>query len=319
MKKIILLLLSPLFLLSCVDKTTEGTQYDLKKITSFEIRTLPIQEGLTTIAKLDGDTIAESDVAIPYFYPKNGEVTFEYYIPTIKAAKAPFSAMSTILCFEDLENGDDDYNDFICKMDVKYTYNTNGKYINNIELKVLPIAQGGSLILGFNISCPGGKNAALTTNVRLDFFNGITTFVNTEPNIPLYTNMVTHSQTITYSSNSLSVTGSNSYLIDPYITVQGREVHVVVTGTIPTIRYNQYVNTSGRPYGLAIPPKTKISNVYHYFRYPMEKINIRTAYPNAFQNWIDGTSTSFNYSNPVSDDVQTQANMITLLGPLVTK
>jgi len=184
MKKLILLLLAPLFLLSCVDKTTEENQYDLKKITSFEIRTLPIQEGLTTIAYYNGDIIAESNVEIPYFYPKNGEVTFEY-TTTTKDSEDPFSAMSTILCFEDLENGDDDYNDFICKMDVKYIYSPNGKYINNIELKVLPIAQGGSLDLGFNISCPLAKNASFTTNVRQDFFDGITTFVNTQPNIPL--------------------------------------------------------------------------------------------------------------------------------------
>jgi hypothetical protein len=322
MKKIILLLLAPLFLLSCVDKPKEDVKYKLKNITSFELKKLPIKEGYTTIAKLNGDVIAQSSDSIPYFYPKfakQGDVTFEYVPNDAKTAPAPLSTMSMLLCFEDLTDGDDDYNDFICKMDITYYFQNNNK-IDRIEIKVLPIAHGGSLQLGFAVNCPKNQTINFSDNISEDLFsNAIGS--NTNINEQIYTNLSTYSQEIIYQHvpGNLNITDPEAYEIDPYITVNGRQVHIVLTNALSSVNYNEYVNDQGRPYGIAIPPKTNYNGVIKYFRYPMEKINIRTAYPNTFQNWLDGNATYFDYSNPVESNVQTINNMITLLGTLISK
>lgn len=322
MKKIILLLLAPLFLLSCVDKPTEENKYDLKKITSFEVKTLPVKEGFTTIAKLDGEIIAQASEAIPYFHPKFGEVTFEYS-PIIKGnTLEPFASMSMLLCFEDLTNGDDDYNDFVCKIDMVYYYKNKNK-VDSVKLNVLPIALGGSLNLGFAVNCPNNRKIIFANDVRQSLFNNVTGYINTSSDNALLTNLTTYTHVIEYQNGvagNLTVDANLDYLnIDPYITVNGREIHVVLTQPSSNVSYDDYVNGQGRPYGLAIHPKTTSNGVTKYFRYPMEKINIRTAYPNTFQAWLDGNTTYFDYSNPVSDNVQTQDNMITLLGTLVSK
>jgi len=318
MKKLILLLLAPLFLLSCVDKTTEENQYDLKKITSFEIRTLPIQEGFTTIAKVEGKVIAQASEAIPYFHPKFGEVSFEYVPITKGNTPAPLASMSMLLCFEDLLNGDDDYNDFVCKIDMIYYYKNKNK-VDSIKLKVLPIALGGSLNFSFAVNCPNNRNILFANDVRQGLFNNVIGYINTSSANSLLTNLPTYTRVIEYQNGvagNLDVDANGDYLnIDPYITVNGREIHVVLTKPLSNVSYSEYVNTLGRPYGLAIPPKTNGI----YFRYPMEKKNIRTAYPNVFQAWLDGNANYFDYSNPVDANVQTEANMITLLGTLVSK
>lgn len=317
MKKIILLIVIPFVLLSCIDKPKDEEKYELQNITSFEIKTLPIREGYTTIAKLDGEVIAQSSDSVPYFHPKFGQITFEY-VPTTKEFSPHQSVayMSMILSFEDLTDGDDDYNDFVCKLDVTYTYKDKN-YIDSIQLKVTPMANGGSLQLGFAIKCPNNYIKTFTNNVSQDFFNGAS-YTNTQSNQPLYTNVTPLSYTVKYKTGfagTLRINAADAYDIDPYIIVGGREVHVVLTKPLSSVLYNEYVNTQGRPYGLAIPPKTNSI----YYRYPMEKINIRTAYPNAFQNWLDGNATYFDYSNPIDTNVQTLANMITLLGTLVSK
>ena len=92
-----------------------------------------------------------------------------------------------------------------------------------------------------------------------------------------------------------------------------------MTNVLSNVNYDQYVNGQGRPYGIAVPPKTNYNGVIKYFRYPMEKKNIRTAYPNAFQNWLDGNASYFDYSNPVDSNVQSLENMITLLGTIISK
>lgn len=320
MKKLILLLLAPLFLLSCVDKPTEENKYDLKKITSFEVKTLPVKEGFTTIAKLDGEIIAQASEAIPYFHPKFGEVSFEYVPITKGNTPAPLASMSMLLCFEDLTNGDDDYNDFICKMDITYYFQNHNK-IDRIELKVLPIAHGGSLQLGFAVNCPKNQTINFTNNIAIDFFNNAALSSNTELNEELYTNLSTYTQEINYQHvpGNLNISDASAYEIDPYITVNGRQIHIVLTNVLSNVNYDQYVNGQGRPYGIAVPPKTNYNGVIKYFRYPMEKKNIRTAYPNAFQNWLDGYASYFDYSNPVDSNVQSLENMITLLGTIISK
>jgi hypothetical protein len=318
MKKIILLIVIPFFLFSCVDKPKDEEKYELQNITSFEIKNLPITEGYTTIARLDGEIIAKSSDSIPYFHPKFGQVTFEY-VPISKPPHpepTSYSYMSMILSFEDLTDGDDDYNDYVCKLDVTYIYKDNN-YIDSIQLKVSPMANGGTLQLGFAIKCPNNYIKTFTNNVSQDFFNGAS-YTNTQSNQPLYTNVTTQSFTVKYKpgfAGTLRVDAADAYDIDPYIIVGGREVHVVLTKPLSSVLYNEYVSTLGRPYGLAIPPK----NGSIYYRYPLEKKNIRTAYPNAFQSWLDGNSTYFDYSNPIDTNVQTLANMITLLGTLVSK
>lgn len=323
MKKIILLLLAPLFLLSCVDKPKDDVKYKLKNITSFEIKKLPIKEGYTTIAKLNGEVIAQSSDSIPYFYPKfakQGDVKFEYVLNDAKTAPAPLSTMSMLLCFEDITDGDDDYNDFICKMDITYYFQNHNK-IDRIELKVLPIAHGGSLQLGFAVNCPKNQTINFTNNIAIDFFNNAALSSNTELNEELYTNLSTYTQEINYQHvpGNLNISDASAYEIDPYITVNGRQIHIVLTNVLSNVNYDQYVNGQGRPYGIAVPPKTNYNGVIKYFRYPMEKKNIRTAYPNAFQNWLDGNASYFDYSNPVDSNVQSLENMITLLGTIISK
>lgn len=278
--------------------------YQEPNIEQFKLTTefvVPIKEGYNTIVTYNGDTIYEGNVSASVDIPKysstistRGSSGLEWHFVPNNTNNGTWHYQITrygILMFEDVPNGDNDYNDFICFIKDQYQVNIDG-FTNLIRtdkgtglqfsnLEIYPKAMGNSIPLSFGVEIVRMDNKEIIDDIiiykdiRKEAFDGTVGFINTDPNskpFDLHNRNISvlAGKDVRYYPKNLD---KNGFGINYYIIANGVK-HYTANSTKPQLTKNK------TPYGLFIP------NVF-MFNYPIETTPIWEVYPN-FENWVNG-------------------------------
>jgi LruC domain-containing protein len=226
----------------------------------------------------------------------------------LRAYKASFPTLGKqILAFEDLwpSTGDYDFNDLVIENTVEFRKNANNQLVDAIvNVKVLGLGAGLSSGLGihllkgdktpFNSNLIAGINGSATLDPAVT--NGIIVFNDDRKALkPFYNNNgfgpSGAPQTFTFIISFNANAGGQFILPDFYIyrtNERGRETHqsgfpatsAASTALIGTNKDNgSYRTTNGLPWVVEV-----VSPNAEYFRHPIEKVDMGTAYPK-FKAW----------------------------------
>lgn len=186
------------------------------------------------------------------------------------------------IIFEDVVNGDNDYNDLV--VEIHEVINKN-----NINIQVKPIALGATIQskLGFDMYSNDTKvfSYVLTDNNRKDLFGNATGFINT---IGARLNFSTKSYSINNPINSIS----NIRMVY-FLEVNNNRFYICYSDELvnQTINYSSQITLNGVPFGILIPETN--------FIYPKEKESIFNAYA-SFSSWMRGYSTD-PFNRPINE------------------
>lgn len=226
----------------------------------------------------------------------------------LRAYKTSFPTIGKqILAFEDLwpSTGDYDFNDLVIENTVEFRKNANNQLVDAIvNVKVLGLGAGLSSGLGihllkgdktpFNSNLIAGINGSATLDPAVT--NGIIVFNDDRKALkPFYNNNgfgpSGAPQTFTFIISFNANAGGQFILPDFYIyrtNERGRETHqsgfpatsAATTALIGTNKDNgSYRTTNGLPWVVEV-----VSPNAEYFRHPIEKVDMGTAYPK-FKAW----------------------------------
>lgn len=250
---------------------------------------VPIKSGYITTGTYNGDTIYSGNIPILIDVPLVDTRVYQglewhYSLPTQQRTKDYYDiTTSGVYLFEDIINGDNDYNDFVCHVKTRLItgikdingvwYDSSIDYIQLSEQVITPIALGNILPLRFGFELLNGDTPlyeyTLFADIRKDAFRNTQGYLNTL--IPFDT--------------------QNYKLYAPYWQKYNMDVQY------QDLRFNYYIEVNGikhyaanskeslkkqdsLPYGLFIPNVTS-------FNYPPEKMSIYDCYPN-FSKWTQG-------------------------------
>lgn len=316
MKKIysLLLILLTFFQTSCVE-VEDLFNYELvEKYKMTESIESVVEENYISIATFNGDTIYKGNVATMVDVPKITNPTSRndvysglewHFIPNGSGNYFYQKIYKGLAMFEDIPNGDCDYNDFVCKIGYQVDVDVDGNgYINILNecgLKlsitgIYPLAMGNTIPLKFGIEIVNLSNNTylldeiLYEDVRTEAFRGESGFLNTvsknydprNANLSAVYNVIFPPQL-----------DKNGFGINFYIVANGRK-HYMVNSQKADLTQNH------TPWGIFIP----ISDSSYYnpndlgFRYPKENISLFETYPN-FIPWTNGER-----NDPFSDVVE---------------
>lgn len=285
MKKIAMLLILVVSLVSCTDDKEFTVKTDLTQFSLTEKVTIDVKENYTTVVKMNDVILYEGNMPLTIDVPKQlvktkaaGQLDVDYVIEESNGKK--FNAYkSGVLLFEDVSNGDNDYNDFVCYVDERIEFkghdnkgvNKNLKY--NVTIK--PLAMGNSLPVSFGVELIVDgrleKDYLLVSDCRATFYDNLVGYINTD-----YSGEYKIGNTISdknYQGNG-NIEFTSSFATNYYIVVDGGRKRYVCDSSkaAPT--------DGGVPYGLFIPLATT-------FDYPLETKSFFEAYPN-FMKWVKG-------------------------------
>lgn len=300
MKKILVILILTMNFISCQKEVDlynpDVSQYKLTK--SFIV---PIKDGNNTIVMYNGDTLYVGNVSVSIEIPKTSLISTKsidnklewHFIPNNNDIGTWHYQINRngILMFEDIPNGDNDYNDFICYFKEQLQVNVDG-FTNLIRidkntglefsnLEIYPKAMGNSIKIGFGVEIVRVDNGEMIDDiliygdVRKEAFDNFSGYINTSKEIdifPLYNRNTSYfkGKGRRYFPKNLD---KNGFAINYYILVNNDKYYTANST-------KQQITKNRTPYGLYIP------NVKS-FNYPIEKISIFNAYPN-FKKWIYG-------------------------------
>lgn len=260
------------------------------------------KEGHTTIVTYKGDTIYKGNVETFVSIPKSfgsaraNDLEYHYVLENEKNKWYYLTSRQGLLLFEDLSNGDNDYNDFVCWIKEEIGVNLNGNgLITGLSMsnfQIRPLAMGNELPLEFGFEIRHLESGKLyfenifSKDVRTDYFNGKKGFINTtdECKIDIST-LPRDGHGIPTWSNPFRDNGSLA--VNWFIVVGGEKRYLADSSlaNIPNTLKDDRV-----PYGLFLPNQTE-----NTFKWTKETISIGTAYPN-FYKWTQGE-----YVNPFSN------------------
>lgn len=186
------------------------------------------------------------------------------------------------IIFEDVVNGDNDYNDLV--VEIHEVINKN-----KINIQINPIALGATIQskLGFDMYSNDTKvfSYVLTDNNRKDLFDNATGFINT---IGARLNFSTKSYSINNPINSIS----NIRMVY-FLEVNNNRFYICYSDELvnQTINYSSQITLNGVPFGILIPETN--------FIYPKEKESIFNAYA-SFSSWMRGYSTD-PFNRPINE------------------
>jgi len=301
MKKILMLLIIAIVGVSCISEDMDSTKLDLKHLDPFVEKMAPVKEGYITIIKSDTFTVCQTDAPIKYLFPKGKEPKISYIQKSKDYQNGGYFSFHFVASFEDTKNGDNDYNDFIAFITVVKKQTGPNNNDQNLEIYVQPLAcgAGNSTNLKFGIKFNNGKIWMASNNVRQDFFDGTSGFINVHNdeatpwvnvNVIYPTNDIHHIKRCIYGSFAQGSNGdlNPNYRINPFV-INGNDTIflAIFEHNLEKEDYNNIVNLKGYPLGIAT------SDGYHW---PLEKINIKNCYYN-FNNWITGSDQILNISS----------------------
>lgn len=273
--------------LSCIDSDKQiGVAPELRvaACVSSENFNVPVKEGYTTYVTYLGDTLAVTNDPMMIKIPKaalvatrsDNEVKVNF---GEKNDGSSYAKEWQAVMFEDSQDGDYDYNDFVFHAYSRagYTYQNINKYTQTIEIQAIALGGGKTIKLGCILS--DNSEHIISEDVRQDakFFEGRRGFINT----------LNTEAPISYKLNKQiedHVLGSSKVLGHPawvawFVEVDGKRMYAISAD----IDYKEYamLNVEKMPYAIV----TVSSN--GTFAYPSEKNSIFNVYPN-FQKWVNG-------------------------------
>ncbi len=305
--------------LGCSNETSvyKETEIDRASIIDNCITTkdfqVPVKDGYTTVVKYGEDTLAVTNIDYTIEVPKTATivesknsssakskvstrattdvadvVTYTYIanalMPDIEEGYAYAQYWQAVL-FEDLLNGDNDYNDLIIHVKKESGYNTYTKKYN-IKVSIQPIALGSSNTIALGFYTADGTKHYVTQNCRDGLFGGKTGFINTED----YTKKVYYPLTQVYDGTFEKAEGNPNSIIW-FIESGGQTFYAVSEKLSNTGIQKQTINSLGNPYGLVIYSSLK--------NYAQERVPLSFVYTQ-FNAWLKGDVTDF--INSCTDD-----------------
>lgn len=288
MKKITFLLgFILVFSTSCVDSDKNLSMPPEQRVAacvSSQDFTVPVKEGYTTYVTYLGDTLAVANEAMVIRLPKESLVSTR----ASKGVQVDFGDKNDgttyarewqAVMFEDSQDGDYDYNDFIFHVYNKagYTYQNINKYIQTIEIQAIALGGGKTIKLGCVLS--DQSEHIISEDVRQDpkFFNGRRGFINTlNTEEPVECKLYKQIEGYVLSDNK---TLGHPAWIAWFIEIDGKRMYAVSTD----IDFKEYamLNKENMPFGIVT-----ISN-NGTFSYPSERNSIFNVYPD-FKKWTNG-------------------------------
>lgn len=303
MKKIyqLLLVLLTFFQISCADIDDLFDYETFEQFKMTESVQVPIEQNYITIAIYNGDTIFKGNVDTHINIPKiktNTRNVYEglewHYIPNSTNNWFYQKIFKGVALFEDVPNGDCDYNDFVCKIgyqidvDVDNNGYVNIQNANGLKVSIIgiyPLAMGNTLPIGFGFEIINLKDNSylmdkiIYEDIRRDAFDDMQGFINTiTPNFDPQNRNYSADYSVVFPEQL----DKNGFAINFYI-LCGTKKHYMVDSTKPDLTQNY------TPWGLYIPIRD--SEYYNPnvvgFRYPKEMTSIFETYPN-FREWVNG-------------------------------
>lgn len=297
MKKIcpILFVSCVVLLASCADKIehTPNRNIDIAVLNPMTEYEVPVREGFTTVVSLDGEQLAVTrrplTISVPaYSVTRAGELDVSYSKDDIFGEFGHVSYWN-YLSFEDTRSGDYDYNDVVlhCRVKSDVPWNYSGKEVCKHAVSVQPVALGGTVTVGFGFlyqdDAGNIQEYIVTDNVRRDLFFGDSSFpINTDLSKPTKKVSNKLAPVFEYSTHRAE------FPVVWFLQNGTDRLYAATTNFGADKKFNM-LNNEGMPYGIALTKK---------WCYPVEKCNIRKAYPN-FDEWLRVGNEALLLSNAV--------------------
>lgn len=273
--------------LSCVEKVgNDGRNninhgVDVSVLEPMAAYKVPVKEGFTTIVSLDGEQLAvtrsELTISVPAYVlsTRSGQLEISYSDEDI-FGELGYASYWNYLSFEDTRKGDCDYNDVVlhCRVKSDVPWNYSGTEPCKHTVSVQPVALGGSATVGFGFLYRDGAGVVrehiVTPDIRRDLFFGDRSFpINTDLSKP--TKKVTNVLAEVFECTTTQTTFPVVWFIQ-----NGKDRLYAATTNLGADKQLNMINAEGVPYGIALTKK---------WCYPVEKCNIRKAYP-GFDEWL---------------------------------
>lgn len=286
MKKI---LFAMLFLITACTGTDIYKVPDMSNFQLVTQVTVPVKEGYKTLMMNGNDTVYFGNVPVTIDVPKykvqTRSVDWYFVKDTVTNPLDYFqSYRKGTLVFEDVSNGDNDYNDFVGyvsqeQFDVDVDRNT--RMIKTIKLSsigIYPRALGGSITpisLGFEI-IDGYDNTiddiVIYKDIRKEAFRNEQGYLNTGKEFPLW-NVNSYSKNSYTEYHPVNLPAAVGFKVNYYLVVHGRKIYTADSS-------KGMLTRNGVPYGLFIPGEDT-------FKWMRECVSIEQGYPN-FVLWKNG-------------------------------
>lgn len=273
---------------------------------------VPVESGNTTIVTYNGETIYEGNVATTIQVPKfstiatrNGTGLEWHFVPENGTGNSWHyqTYREGLLLFEDIPNGDNDYNDFVCYIFEQFQVNLDGNgYIRTdpgqglqfSRLGIYPKAMGNTIPLSFGVEIVRSDtgeyidDVIIYNDIRKEAFENAEGFINTDPERPVimhgngFSNIEMMEEGKRYYPQNLR---ENGFAINYYIIANGKKHY--------TADSSKAVKTANNaPFGLFIPKSDDgWMTLYKNFKHTVENTSIFQAYPN-FTGWLKNEHTT---------------------------
>lgn len=319
MKKILMLCFICLGFMSCVDKDdvlSDANKINLNNAITTTDYTIPTEKGKITIvvarSEASNTLIAIDTVSSTILVPKG--VQIKSYIVQPSSMDSIFNVLNInqsngnennsfknpgnyqlwqTIAFEDLKEGDNDYNDLVFHC----LYRLKNK---ELRIGIQPIALGGVLKITLGCDIYKGttliKSVTVADNCRQQLFKNCSGFLNTTKNIntnqPIinFTNdsMMTTVVKYTFTQNDMSNNGAISvnWFIEVY-DKNGNTIEHRFNALSTHYIDNHMLDVNNNPYGIVMTWTGKsmvnyitpyINAGHDWFNYPYEKTNINIPY-----------------------------------------
>lgn len=269
---------------SCVEKvkTEINRGVDIAALEPMADYEVPVKKGFTTVVSLGDQQLAVTrsplTISVPAYALKGtraGLIEVSYSDEDI-FGEYGYAAYWHYLAFEDTRTGDCDYNDVVlhCRIKSDVPWNYTGKENCKHVVSVQPVALGGTAKVGFGFLYRDSDGVVreyiVTDDIRRDIFFGDPTFpINTDLSKP--TKKVSNKLSTVFECTTTQPTFPVAWFIQ-----NGSDRLYAATTNFDADRKFGMINAEGMPYGIALTTK---------WCYPVEKCNVRKAYPD-FDQWL---------------------------------
>lgn len=267
---------------------------------------VPVTDGYKTIVKLGDEIIYEGNIPMTIDVPKfnttstrsNLNLTWhQVQLPEDNTGWRAFSRKYGILLFEDMYNGDNDYNDFVCGVVEVINYDGSSKDVFTTSvgnIRVMPYALGNTLPLKFGIEFRDGKGTllnqfSLSEDIRKDYFGNATGFINTtaDGTIMKIRRDITESSYPTGAQIAENIKAGDFYALW-YIESEGVKRYAADACIFINqgIEEDELITNDNVPFGLFVPNVGINTSTWNTtFKWMTETESIFSGYQN-FEGWV---------------------------------
>lgn len=264
------------------------TPADFKMTESYDV---VVEEGTAKQVLVNGEVVYDGDMSLTIEIPKVGLATRSGGVQEIVTTASGSDKKTQIykkgvLFFEDITDGDNDYNDLVCYIDEMIELKKN-ENMPKYNVEVTPLAMGNQLVLqlGVDLVVNGEvwKSFLLKENKDLKelfYGKGAKGYINT-------VNGEAHLIGTSFDDKNNKANGTvkekSKIETNYYIIVEGSDIKRYACDSS-----NAELTNNKVPFGMFVPG-------VETFKYAQEFKSFFEAYPN-FMNWVDGAK-----ADPFSD------------------